>query len=151
MAHLRQSKVEEDASVGEIGADFKTARPMLNSEVYMILDHIMTQRQAAKAQGKFVNASNETMLQQTLAYVQPLHNFPDAEQLLTAKQLNEPTDTHPQLLTNFEFALICNLSIDDYDECISLIPTIRHKIEQEQITKDQLEQMLADIKQYQNK
>lgn len=53
------------------------------------------------------------------------------------------------MLDKWELAMLNNLRIDDYEECLTLVPTLRHKVEAEQIDKETVEQILADLKRYQ--
>ena len=53
------------------------------------------------------------------------------------------------ILDKWELAMLNNLRIDDYEECLTLVPTLRHKVEAEQIDKETVEQILADLKRYQ--
>ena len=46
-------------------------------------------------------------------------------------------------------AVINNLKIDEVDECLSLIPTLKQKIESNEIEKETSEQLLNDLKRYQ--
>jgi hypothetical protein len=53
------------------------------------------------------------------------------------------------MLDKWELALMNNLKIDDLDECLTLLPTLRAKKEAGQIDTEQIERILADLKRYQ--
>lgn len=53
-------------------------------------------------------------------------------------------------LDKWELALLNNLRIDDYEEALTLVPTLKTKIEQESMDKEMVENILSELKRYQS-
>lgn len=53
-------------------------------------------------------------------------------------------------LDKWELALLNNLRIDDYEEALTLVPTLKAKVEQEIMDKEMLENILSELKRYQS-
>ncbi len=122
-------------------SDFDNARPLWNSEVSLILDFELQERQLDTAAA---NDGAIQLIQTTLEYVRRYNNFPNKASIDSAHAL---VQKYP--ITPFELAMLNNLQIDDPDECQSLIPTIGLKVQRGELTMEQIEQLLADLKRYQ--
>lgn len=145
---------EEDAATMQLGEDFADARPLWNAEVNLILKHHIDGLK--KEEGKAEQHTVPPMIEQTLIYVKGLNNFLRQEAIEEAQAL---LAKYPSV-SRWELALLNNLRIDDYEECITLVPTLRQKIEAyennanvpatQKMDRESLNQLLAELKKYQN-
>lgn len=148
----RQTAQEEDAAQGQLGDDFADARPLWNAEVNLILAHHV--EGVKKEEGK--EQAHQQMVQETLNYVRSLNNYQREEAIEEAQGL---LLKYPGI-NRWELAMLNNLRIDDLEECLTLIPTIRQKVEafdngaqvapQHKIDRESLVHLLAELKKYQN-
>jgi len=142
--------VEEDAATMHLGEDFDHARPMWNAEVTFILrNHLdqLSREQSSLLSGQSSPSSSQAtqIIQDTLAYTSSLNTYPSPDAVNTAHDLHQ----HYPALSEWELALINNCRIDEVDECLSLIPSLREKVERGVIDTQQIEQLLNALKQFQ--
>jgi len=152
MSHLHRHGVgadstqSEDASLGlsGLGEEWEKAHPLWNAEVLLILQHHQTSAAKKEIPGT-QSAQAQQLLTQTLNYVRSLNNYHSQN---AVEQAQEMLRGHPAL-DAWELALLNNLRIDDFEECITLIPTIKTKIDDGRIEKEEMEKILEDLKRYQ--
>lgn len=153
MAHLHSAKAsEEDASKGMegVGDDFKQAHPLWNAEVLLILQHHA--KRSEESQSK-QTAATQALFTQTLNYVRSLNNYHSQEAVHEAQTILEK---YPAI-DKWELTMMNNLRIDDFEECITLIPTLKKKLDESEyeidqakvVDKEMIEKILADLKRYQ--
>jgi len=151
--HRQQATQEEDASLGlrGLGPEWEKAHPLWNAEVLLILQHHQTAIAKEEAGGVGgatrapPSAQTQQRMQQTLQYVRALNNYHSQAAVDEAMGL---LDQYP-MLDKWELALLNNLKIDDLDECLTLLPTLRQKKDEGKIEVEQIERILADLKRYQ--
>lgn len=155
MSHLHRDvkSQEEDASLGlaGLGDDWKQAHPLWNAEVLLILQHHQKRNEDnAKAQ----SAATQQLFTQTINYVRSLNNYHSQAAVDEAMRL---LSQYPSI-DQWELAMMNNLRIDDYEECITLIPTLKAKLDASMdgevdpskfLNKEMVEKVLADLKRYQ--
>jgi len=129
----RGPQEEEDAAELKLGSDFNEAQCLLNSEVAILLE---TSQQAHEADDSEAELSQVFI--KTLNYVKTFSRYKnktavkEVRSLLTKKNLEE-----------FEISSLANLCPDTAEEAKSLIPSLSTKF-----TDDELEQTLADLRNY---
>lgn len=146
--HLSQSgKVEEDASIQQLGSDFTNARCLWNSEVKIILQrHLDSIKSDYTTPNNLqTNEQRIKLLTNTLSYVNSFNNYDNTEQIESAHNLAIQYNN----INEWELACINNNRIDEYDEAISLLPTLRSKVEQGIIQRSEIESLLDELKKYQ--
>ncbi len=148
--HRDQSTVDEDASLGRagLGPEWQNAHPLWNAEVLLILQHHQTAQAKDEAAGVAraqSSAQTQHRLQQTLQYVRALNNYHSQAAVDEAMGL---LDQYPAL-DKWELSLLNNLKIDDLDECLTLLPTLKAKKEEGKIEAEQIQRILDDLKRYQ--
>ena len=144
MSRWREKKVDEDAATVSLGEDFEHARPMWNSEVTFILRNFIEQQQQNPSPSP-LPPTQAQVLHDTLAYTSSLNQYASPEAVNAAHELMGKFVE----LSGWEMALINNCRIDDVDECISLLPTIRGKVERGEMEREKVEQLLAELKRFQ--
>jgi len=90
-------------------------------------------------------AAQARVIQETLTYASSLNQYPNPDAITAAHALTDKFE-----LTEWELAVINNCKIDDVDECLSLVPSIRKKVEENVIDKDKLEEAFRELKRFQN-
>ena len=144
MSRWREKKVEEDAATVSLGDDFAHARPMWNAEVTFILRNYLAQQSASPSPSP-LPPSQASVLQDTLAYTASLNQYASPDAVNAAHELVHKYSE----VSEWEMALINNTRIDDVDEALSLLPTMRGKVERGEMERDKVEELLTELKRFQ--
>ena len=139
-------QIEEDASTLQFGPDFEIAECMWHAEVAVVLENELEELGEDESELDSQNQGN-LILKQTLDYVRSFKKYRNVNASSEARtQLLGKGGRYEQFnLHNFEVAVINNLGIESADEAYSLVPSLVNKID-----KDNLDQLLEDIKRYQS-
>ncbi|KAI5058294.1 hypothetical protein GOP47_0026464 [Adiantum capillus-veneris] len=131
---------EEAASELKLGEDFEKAKCLMNSEVAVILERKYEQIQQLSDPASQVSQVFEKSFQ----YVKRFSRY---QNLNAVKQVREVLSRNQ--LAEFEVCVIGNLCLDTLEESKALVPSLakRSKSDEDEdgITDDKIEQMLADL------
>ena len=117
---------------------------MWNAEVTFILRNYLDQ-QSTLATSSPLPPSQSTVINDTLTYVSQLNQYANPDQVNAAHELLQ---RYPEV-NAWELAVINNVKVDEVDECLTLLPTIRVKVERGEIEKERIEELLTELRRYQ--
>ncbi|XP_047138146.1 DNA-directed RNA polymerase II subunit RPB4 [Hydra vulgaris] len=122
---------EEDATELQFPKEFESAETLLNSEVFMLLEH-------RKAQNESVDDEQEMsdVFMKTLNYTQRFSRFKNRETIAQVRGLLSKKKLH-----KFELACIANLCPENAEEARTLIPSLEGRF-----VEEELQQILDEIK-----
>ncbi|XP_057305068.1 DNA-directed RNA polymerase II subunit RPB4-like [Hydractinia symbiolongicarpus] len=122
---------EEDATELQFPKEFEAAETLLNSEVFMLLEH-------RKAQNENADDDQEMsdVFMKTLNYTQRFSRFKNRETIAQVRGLLSKKKLH-----KFELACIANLCPETAEEAKTLIPSLEGRFDDEE-----LQQILDEIK-----
>ena len=127
-----------------LSTDFEHARPMWNAEVTFILRNYLDQ-QSTLATATPLPVTQSTVITDTLTYVASLNQYANPDQVNAAHEL---LSRFPEV-NGWELAVVNNVKVDEVDECLTLLPTIRAKVERGDIEKERIEELLTELRRYQ--
>ena len=117
---------------------------MWNAEVTFILRNYLEQ-QTTNPSPNPLPPSQAQVLQDTLSYASSLNQYANPDAVNTAHELLHKYAE----VSEWEMALINNCKVDDVDECLSLLPTVRGKVERGDMERDKVEELLNELKRFQ--
>lgn len=103
---------EEDATELQFPKEFESAETLLNSEVYMLLEHRKTQNEGAEEEQEL-----SEVFMKTLNYTQKFSRYKNRETIAQVRSLLGKKKLH-----KFELACLANLCPDTAEEAKALIP-----------------------------
>lgn len=121
---------EEDATELQFPKEFESAETLLNSEVYMLLEHRKTQNEGTEEEQEL----SEVFIK-TLNYTQKFSRYKNRETIAQVRSLLGKKKLH-----KFELACLANLCPETADEAKALIPSLEGRFDD-----DDLQQFLDDI------
>ena len=150
----------DDSIISQLGDDFKQSRPLWNSEVKIILSNHYAQIKEEDTKKQLLSGSTIAideysdkryrMINDTLSYVNAFSNYSSPASIESAYSIRTQRDAYKHI-DEWEMAIINNNRIDDYDECISLIPTLKEKIhDRHLLTEGDLKDFLNELKRLQS-
>ena len=121
---------EEDATELQFPKEFENAETLLNSEVFMLLEH-------RKGQSDGLDDEQELsqVFMKTLGYTQKFSRYKNRETIASVRSLLGKKKLH-----KFELACLANLCPETAEEAKSLIPSLEGRFDD-----DDLQQLLDDI------
>ncbi|KAL9971308.1 hypothetical protein ACROYT_G023818 [Oculina patagonica] len=129
-ASAQSSATEEDATELQFPKEFESAETLLNSEVYMLLEHRKTQNEGAEEEQEL-----SEVFMKTLNYTQKFSRYKNRETIAQVRSLLGKKKLH-----KFELACLANLCPETAEEAKALIPSLEGRFED-----DDLQQLLDDI------
>lgn len=144
------TSTEEDASTQTLGTDFNTARPLWNAEAYILLQKHLDKMKGEERIDEQLDESADRrlkMINDSLSYVHAFNNYSSIVSIDGARKLREQEQYRK--ISEWEVAVINNNRIDDYEEAITLCPTLRAKVENKEISQETIEQFLVELKRLQ--
>ncbi|CAG9538561.1 unnamed protein product [Cercopithifilaria johnstoni] len=121
---------DEDATELKFPKEFKQADTLLTSEVYLLLE----QRRQQSEQKEEIDAMNNVFIK-TLDYTRRIARFKNRETIRAVRTLLATKPLH-----KFEVAQIANLCPETSKEAKALIPSLKDKMED-----DELDEVLKDL------
>ena len=125
---------EENASMLMFPKEFEASETLLISEVRLLLEDKKQRSEEADEDTEFNEVFNKT-----LSYCQTFSKYSTKENMQAVRQLLTMQPSQP--LHKFELAQLGNLVPDSAEDARALIPSIQHKL-----TDEELEQLLDDLK-----
>jgi len=122
---------EEDATELQFPKEFESAETLLNSEVFMLLEHRKAQNENADDEQEMSD-----VFMKTLNYTQRFSRFKNRETIAQVRGLLSKKKLH-----KYELASIANLCPETAEEAKSLIPSLEGRFDDEE-----LQQILDEIK-----
>merc|ERR1712142_1044618 len=122
---------EEDATELQFPKEFENAETLLNSEVFMLLEHRRAQNENADEDTEM----NEVFIK-TLAYTERFSRFRNRETIAQVRGLLSKKKLH-----KFELASLANLCPETAEEARKLVPSLEGRFDDED-----LQQILDEIK-----
>ncbi|XP_028394234.1 DNA-directed RNA polymerase II subunit RPB4-like [Dendronephthya gigantea] len=126
-----ETSVEEDATELQFPKEFENAETLLNSEVFMLLEHRKAQSEGAEQDEQELS----DVFMKTLEYTQKFSRYKNRETIASVRSLLGKKKLH-----KFELACLANLCPETAEEAKSLIPSLEGRFED-----DDLQQLLDDI------
>ena len=117
---------------------------MWNAEVTFILRNYLDQ-QSTLATASPLPPSQSTVIADTLHYAAQLNQYANPDQVNAAHELLQ---RYPEV-NAWELAVVNNVKVDEVDECLTLLPTIRAKVDRGEIEKERIEELLTELRRYQ--
>eukprot|EP00250_Pteridium_aquilinum_P022664 c25521_g1_i1 orf=165-605(+) len=132
---------EEDAAELKLGADFEKAKCLMNSEVAVILERKYEQIQQMSDDPA---SQVSQVFEKSLQYVKRFSRYQNPN---AVKQVREVLSRNQ--LAEFEVCVIGNLCPDTLEEAKALVPSLAKRSKSDEddegVTDDKIEQMLADL------
>ncbi|XP_031571865.1 DNA-directed RNA polymerase II subunit RPB4-like [Actinia tenebrosa] len=121
---------EEDATELQFPKEFENAETLLNSEVYMLLEHRKKKNESAEEEQEL-----SEVFVKTLNYTQKFSRYKNRETIAQVRSLLGKKKLH-----KFELACLANLCPETAEEAKALIPSLEGRFDDED-----LKQLLDDI------
>jgi DNA-directed RNA polymerase II subunit RPB4 len=121
---------EEDASALRFGKEFESAEALINSEVFMLLEHRKSQNDSTDEEQELSD-----VFVKTLTYTQRFSRYKNRETIQAVRALLSRKQLH-----KFEQAALANLCPENADEAKSLIPSLEGRLDD-----SDLQELLEDL------
>ncbi|XP_062514310.1 DNA-directed RNA polymerase II subunit RPB4-like [Corticium candelabrum] len=121
---------EEDASELRFGKEFENAEALINSEVFMLLEHRKSQNDSTDEEQELSD-----VFVKTLTYTQRFSRYKNRETIQAVRVLLARKQLH-----KFEQAALANLCPENADEAKSLIPSLEGRFDD-----SELQDLLEDL------
>eukprot|EP00118_Oscarella_pearsei_P025986 m.309166 g.309166 ORF g.309166 m.309166 type:complete len:148 (+) comp45663_c0_seq1:21-464(+) len=126
---------EEDASELRFGKEFENAAPLINSEVFILLEHRKTQKESEDDEEELSD-----VFMKTLNYTQRFSRYKNSETIGAVRRLLGKERGDGKKLHKFEQAALANLCPENGEEAKSLIPSLEGRFEE-----GELQELLDDL------
>ncbi|XP_046851390.1 DNA-directed RNA polymerase II subunit RPB4-like [Xenia sp. Carnegie-2017] len=130
MAAVSSDGGGEDATELQFTKEFEDAETLLNSEVFMLLEHRKKQSEETDDEQEL-----SEVFMKTLQYTEKFSRYKNRETIASVRSLLGKKKLH-----RFELACLANLCPESAEEAKSLIPSLEGRFED-----DDLQQLLDDI------
>ncbi|XP_055343364.1 DNA-directed RNA polymerase II subunit RPB4-like [Paramacrobiotus metropolitanus] len=130
MAKPDQEDQIEDASELRFPKEFETAKTLLNSEVYMLLEARKAQNEAADDEAEL-----PPIFLKTHVYTHRFSVFKNRDTIVAVRHMLSTKDLH-----QYELASLANILPESADEAKALIPSL------DRFNNDELQELLDDMK-----
>ncbi|GAV03887.1 hypothetical protein RvY_14256 [Ramazzottius varieornatus] len=132
MDRLNNEPVEEieDAKELSFPKEFQAARPLLNSEVFLLLEQRKKQNESSEGEAELPD-----VFMKIHAYVQRFGHFKNMDTVASVNEMLSTKNLHP-----YEMAALANLMPETVEEVKSLIPSLETR------TDIELQEILDELR-----